>query len=302
MITTVVELDRPLDIRLTLGQLTKGSADPCARFADGDFWQAMNTPAGPATVRVMKQSDSIARVDSWGAGAEWVIAGAGELLGQAQSDGIFSPINPVVADLHRRLRGLRITRTRRVFELAVPTILEQRVTTREAFGSYRRLCQWMGRPAPGPAKEMGLRTPPRRDEIAATPTWAFHRLGVERKRAEALVEAARVGHRLDECVDLDIETARQRLRKVRGIGPWTAGLIALNALGDEDAVVVGDFHLPNYVSWALAGEARGTDERMLELLAEFEGQRGRVIRLIMCGADRPPKFGPRYSPLPIAQM
>ena len=56
------------------------------------------------------------------------------------------------------------------------------------------------------------------------------------------------------------------------------------ALGDADAVSVGDYHLPNQVAWALAGEARADDARMLELLEPYRGQRGRVIRLLLAGA------------------
>ena len=41
--------------------------------------------------------------------------------------------------------------------------------------------------------------------------------------------------------------------------------VTLN-VGDPDAVSVGDYHLPNQVAWALAGEPRGDDARMLELL------------------------------------
>ena len=54
-----------------------------------------------------------------------------------------------------------------------------------------------------------------------------------------------------------------------------------SAMGDPDAVAVGDYHLKNLVVHALAGEPRGTDERMLELLAPYAGQRGRVIRLLL---------------------
>ena len=40
---------------------------------------------------------------------------------------------------------------------------------------------------------------------------------------------------------------------------------------------VGDYHFPNTVAWALAGEARADDDRMLELLSPYAGQRGRVL-------------------------
>jgi hypothetical protein len=60
-------------------------------------------------------------------------------------------------------------------------------------------------------------------------------------------------------------------------------------------VPFGDYHIPDVVAFALAGEARGDDRRMLELLEPYAGQRGRVIRLLMTGGRHPPRFGPRLS-------
>ena len=79
------------------------------------------------------------------------------------------------------------------------------------------------------------------------------------------------------------DAARRRLRALPGVGAWTAAEVTALALGDADAVSVGDFHLPHVVSWALAGERRGSDERMLELLEPYRGHRGRVIRLLLAG-------------------
>ena len=56
--------------------------------------------------------------------------------------------------------------------------------------------------------------------------------------------------------------------------------MAVRALGDDDAVSVGDFHIPNLVAWALAGEPRADDARMLELLEPYRGRRALVIRLL----------------------
>ena len=63
---------------------------------------------------------------------------------------------------------------------------------------------------------------------------------------------------------------------------------------------VGDFHLPNLVAWLLAGEPRGTDERMLELLAPYEGHRGRVQRLLEASGTHAPRYGPRTEARSIA--
>ena len=84
-----------------------------------------------------------------------------------------------------------------------------------------------------------------------------------------------------------------------GIGPWTAAEVGVRALGDVDAVSVGDFHLPNLVAFALAGEPRGTDARMLELLEPYRGQRARVVRLLELSGIWAPRYGPRLSLQPI---
>jgi 3-methyladenine DNA glycosylase/8-oxoguanine DNA glycosylase len=92
------------------------------------------------------------------------------------------------------------------------------------------------------------------------------------------------------------------LRAFAGIGPWTAAEVGIRALGDPDAVSVGDYHLPNLVCWALAGEPRGTDERMLELLEPYRGQRGRVARLLELSGLRAPRYGSRLEGRSIARM
>jgi 3-methyladenine DNA glycosylase/8-oxoguanine DNA glycosylase len=90
--------------------------------------------------------------------------------------------------------------------------------------------------------------------------------------------------------------AAATLARHGGIGPWTAAEVTLRALGDPDAVSFGDFHLKNLVAFALAGEPRGTDERMLELLEPWRGHRTRVIRLLEASGIEAPRYGPRYAP------
>ena len=65
---------------------------------------------------------------------------------------------------------------------------------------------------------------------------------------------------------------------------------------------IGDYHLPHQVSWALTGEPRGDDARMLELLEPYRGHRGRVIRLLEAGGVTAPRFGPRMSRQSIAAL
>jgi 3-methyladenine DNA glycosylase/8-oxoguanine DNA glycosylase len=132
-----------------------------------------------------------------------------------------------------------------------------------------------------------LWAPPSAERLALTPYDVFHDFGVERRRADLLRRLAVVARRLDECAALPLEAAYARLRSINGIGPWSAARIGLIALGDPDAVPIGDLHVPHMVSLALAGERRGSDERMLELLEPYRGHRARVIRLLMLATGKP---------------
>jgi endonuclease III len=276
-------LDRPFDLRATLWQARFGPTDPCVRLTGGDAWRASRTPLGPATERLRVLLDGSVAVDAWGPGAAWLVQRAPPLCGSLDEPQAFEPVEPLVRRLSREHAGLRIGRTEAVFEAAMATVLEQRVATADAWQSWRHLVHVLGERAPGPLH--GLWLPPSAVRIARTPYEVFHRFGVERRRADVLRRLALVARRLEEIVALPLDAAYQRLQAVPGIGPWTSARVALIALGDPDAVMLGDLHLPHMVTWALARERRGTDERMLELLEPFRGHRARVIRLLLMGSQ-----------------
>ena len=293
-------LARPLHLGRTLGPVRRGRGDPAMVLADGECWRATRTPAGPATLHLRVAAGRL-EARAWGPGGPWVLDHAGDLVGEGDDDGGFRPRHDVVRDLHIRLRGLRIARTGAVAEALVPTILEQKVTGAEARRSWRELVRGLGEPAPGPAPE-GLTLPPAPERLAATPPWVFHRCGVERKRADTIRRAMARAPRVEGAAALPLEAAYRRLRALPGVGAWSAAEVGLVALGDADAVSLGDYHLPSQVSWALAGERTGTDERMLELLEPYRGHRGRVLRLLAVGGLFPPRRGPRTALRSIATI
>lgn len=88
--------------------------------------------------------------------------------------------------------------------------------------------------------------------------------------------------------------ARRRLESLPGVGVWTSGEVASRALGDADAVSVGDYHVARSITWALVGEELD-DAAMLELLEPYAGHRYRVQRLLeLVGIDHP-RRGPRRT-------
>jgi len=294
-------LPGPLDLRLSLAPLRHGTFDPTIGIGPDGVWRATRTAEGPATVHLSVAGEGV-RARAWGPGAALALDAAPATVGADDDPAGFEPDHPVVAALARRLAGLRIPRTGAVLEALVPTVLEQKVTGIEAKRSYRALVRALGERAPGPGADAGLLVPPSPARLAATPSYAFHRFGVERRRAETIRRAAAVATRLEECTAVGPEAARHRLCAIPGIGPWSAAEVALVALGDADAVPSGDFHLPHLVAWNLAGEPRADDARMLELLEPFAGHRGRVVRLLVAAGTTAPRYGPRAPVRSIAGL
>jgi 3-methyladenine DNA glycosylase/8-oxoguanine DNA glycosylase len=284
------------DLPGTLGALSRGRGDPTTRISGSECWRASRTPAGPGTlhVRVTAQGRD---AEAWGPGKEWLLARVPDLLGDHDDPGALVPQHPALAIAQRRHPALRIGRTDEVLWSFVRAVLAQRITSVEAARSWQGMSRALGEPAPGP---IGLLLPPSPAELARRPYWWYHRHGVDRRRAEAIRFAARHADRLEEAATLPLPEAYGRLAAFPGAGAWTVATVAGTALGDPDAVVVGDYYLPHLVTYALAGRRRGTDEEMLELLEPYRGQRARVQRLLALSGQGPARRVPRQAILPMA--
>jgi 3-methyladenine DNA glycosylase/8-oxoguanine DNA glycosylase len=286
----------PLDVALTLSVHRRGGGDPAfGTDAAGAVWRTSLTPDGPGTLRVRARgpvvTGTVVTGQAWGPGAGWLLDSLPAQLGFHDDRAGFTARHPVIGELALRYEGLRVGRSGRVFEALVPAVLEQKVVSREAHRAWRYLLGKFGDAAPGPAPD-GMRVFPSPRTWARIPSWDWHRAGVEGVRARTIITAAAVAARLEQALAEDPAEADRRLVSLPGIGPWTSAEIRQRAMGDPDAVSVGDYHLPNAVGWTLA--RRTTDDNgMLELLAPYAGHRHRVTRLIELGGSRPPRRGPR---------
>ncbi len=296
MIDRRVPLRGPLDLARTLWPLRHGLGDRSIRLARDEAWLAARTPAGPGTIHLRKVGETV-EAQAWGDGAAALLDAAPALIGEEDEPERLVAHHPIIRRLQRVYVGLRLPRSGRVFQALLPTIFEQKVTGTEAFRAYAALLRAHGEPAPRPA---GLLLPPAPETLAALPYHAFHPLGIERRRAEVVRRAAARAEWLEAAADAG--EATRRLTSLPGIGPWTAAEVVRCAFGDPDAVSVGDYHVPSMIAWALAGEARADDARMLELLEPYRGQRGRVQLLLEAGRVTAPRYGPRMAPRRIAAL
>lgn len=284
-----------LDLAGLIAPLRRGRGDPTCRSEHNGaaIWRVSTTSDGPATTRLQRRGDGTVVATAWGPGAERELDGVPALLGAEDRPDEFVAHHPLVADAARRMPGLRLGATRRVWDVLVPAVLEQKVTGTEAHRSWRELCWRFGDPAPGPAPK-GMRVPPTPAQIRSIPDWEWHRAGVDHSRRRAILAGAAVAYRLEKACELADERGRELLRRVPGIGVWTAAEVAQRAWGDADAVSVGDFHIPSVVGWALVGRPLD-DAGMLAVLAPYTPQRHRAVRYVEASGFRKPRFGPRFS-------
>ncbi|MFE8016432.1 DNA-3-methyladenine glycosylase family protein [Streptomyces antibioticus] len=287
----------PVDLGLVLGPLRRGPGDPTFRATpDGSVWRASLTPSGPGTLRVsVVPGGGAVRGEAWGPGGEWLLDGMPDLLGASDEPEAFAPRHRVVALARHRRPGLRLTRTGLVLESLIPSVLEQKVTTDEAYRAWRLLVRKFGEPAPGPAAGGRLWVMPAPRTWALIPSWEWHRAGVDDKRASTILRAVRVAARMEEASGMEAGAAQTRLELVPGIGPWTSAETVQRSHGAADAVTVGDLHLPGIVGWALAGNRSADDAEMLELLEPYAGQRHRAARLILLSGRVPERRAPRMT-------
>lgn len=299
-------VDRVLDVGATLSWYRHGGGDPTTWLSvsgrgttsSGRFVRATFTPDGPGTLVIEWTSDEV-RYEAFGPGAAWLEAQAPVMLGANDrvDHRLEDATHPAVAAAAVAGRAARFGSSGNLYHELLPTIIEQRITIGEAHAQWRRLCSALSDTAPGPFTRLLL--PPHPDVLMRQPSWWFHPLGIERKRAEPLIKVGWHASKLWQWARLEPPEAAAKLHLIPGVGQWTVGSVLGPALGDTDAVAVGDYHLKNLIACNLGGAARGTDEQMLELLEPYAGQRGRVVRLLACHGSPPPKFGPKKRVLPM---
>jgi 3-methyladenine DNA glycosylase/8-oxoguanine DNA glycosylase len=252
-------------------------------------------PTGPVSYRLTQLGPREVAADAWGPGAVELITGLPALLGSRDDPESFDPRHPLLRESHRRFTGLRVPATGRVMEALIPAILEQKVIGLDAKAAWRRLVTKYGESAPGPAPDR-MRVPPSAETWRSLASWDWHQAGVDERRARAAQNAATYANKLEAAaVDQAPAEVYRLLQALPGIGAWTAAQVGHRALGDADALPIGDYHLASLAGWALTGEALAEDE-VLDFFEPWRPHRFRVVRLLeLAPGAQAPRRGPRLS-------
>jgi 3-methyladenine DNA glycosylase/8-oxoguanine DNA glycosylase len=295
-----------IDLRATMKPIGVFTSDPTTRWGSNSFAKAVLTPAGPGTMQLTWNGRGHTTAEAWGSGASWLLDRAPHWAGLHDSPEGFHPtIHPRIAELARRRPGIRLPAAGVIWQELLLVLLGQRVTTQEALKSWRRIVDAWGEPAPGPLE---LRLPPAPAVVASMTYVDLHRFNVERRRADAILLAARRANRLEEAAEMTPADARVRLSALPGLGVWTATSVITASHGDPDTIVLRDYGLPTMVNHAFTGDARrlpadeGGDEIMCRHLAPWTGHRQRIVRLLYTAGVSAPRRGPRMRNPDIARL
>lgn len=168
--------------------------------------------------------------------------------------------------LVRKFPGLRVPGAWDPFEMAVRVVLGQQISVKGATTLAGRIAQAYGRPVEASPFAGLNRLAPRPEDLADA---NLVRLGVTQARARAIQGLARavIEGRVSLDPAGDFGATVRALESLPGLGPWTAQVIAMRALGEPDAFPAADLGLIR------AMEAAGSPASPRELTARSEAWR-----------------------------
>ncbi len=152
--------------------------------------------------------------------------------------------DPLLAGSVRRHPGLRVPGAWDPFELAVRAVLGQQISVAGASTLAARLAARFGVPIATPFPALN-RLAPTAAALAAAAPEDLTALGLTRARTHTLrdLAAAAVRGELAFRPADRVEDVAKSLRRIRGIGEWTAQYVAMRALRFPDAFPAGDLGL-----------------------------------------------------------
>jgi DNA-3-methyladenine glycosylase II len=181
---------------------------------------------------------------------------------------------PWLAPLAKRMRGVKPPRYPTLWEACTNGIVFQQLSLRAASTIMHRLIVAIGQcveqddvPVPMYEFPTAERFQRERDESLRATGLSASKVATLRRVAEALGSGALDAAILERCTSPD---AAAMLRRIKGIGPWTAAVILLRGLGRLDVFPANDTSVASNIALA-AGSAPLDVQRVLDALGPQRG-------------------------------
>jgi DNA-3-methyladenine glycosylase II len=189
-------------------------------------------------------------------------------------------LDPILAPLVRRFRGLRIAGYPSLWEALVTAVLAQQVNLAFAFGIRAHLSKAFGRKARHHGETLYAFPTAERVADAGEAGLRGFRMSGSKIGTIARLAAAFAGGDLseDEVAALPDEAAIDRLTSVKGVGTWTAETALMRGLGRPDAYPAGDLSVVKYLAETLFEHGRrGTEVEMRAHAERWKPWRGLAL-------------------------
>ncbi|MFI1253089.1 AlkA N-terminal domain-containing protein [Streptomyces netropsis] len=233
----------PLNPDNLFGHLAATAVPGVEEWRDGAYHRTLRLPYGHGTVALRPRPDHIdcrlALSDQRDlAGAISRCRRLLDLDADPEAVDTLLGTDPMLAPLVDKAPGRRVPRTVDAEEFAVRAVLGQQVSTAAARTLAARLVIAHGEPLETPHGGLTHLFPTAEALAGLDP--AALAMPTGRRATVVRVAHALASGELALGVGSDWERARAHLTALPGIGPWTAEIIAMRALGDPDAFIPTD--------------------------------------------------------------
>ena len=157
--------------------------------------------------------------------------------------------DPVMAGLIAAYAGERLQPHGDVFATLARAITGQQISVPAAESIWQRLLALLGEPRPG--------------AVLAAGEAALAGCGLTRRKAACLTAIAG-----EIAAGAALPASREALLALPGVGPWTADMVAIFALGEADVLPLADIGLQRAIAGLYGIDRAALDRRRMEELAE----------------------------------
>ncbi|HEX2210061.1 MAG TPA: Ada metal-binding domain-containing protein [Longimicrobium sp.] len=258
-----------------LGYQGRDPASVIERVGGSEVAKALHVAGAPATLRIRFEGPAaICEVNAAGPLSAGQMreahAAAVRMLNLPGDPSTFerqAGRSPEFARLIEPRRGMRIPLTATPWECLVWTIVGQQVNLPFAYALRTAVAEVAGEPVDG-----GLRAHPTPEAVAALDYDDLTRRRFSRRKAEYLIDTARMIAAGELRIDGEREMAtsiERRMLDVRGLGPWSVQYFLMRGRGFADCVPVGDAGLTAALQRFHGLDHRPGPAETLELMEPF---------------------------------